>query len=244
MNRIVGAAAVAACLLLTLGFLEAERRPQELAVPVAQTTTSVNPPRATAKGHFLPPQTHRLMQAAAEPLLSLPSMERAMAASAPSGESDNPVKKLLTAPLTTAGLGPLRLGMSVADAAAAGVELVSLEGNSRGECQYMRVAESFEPIGLMVVDDHIIRIDIWPGSLVKTKSGAQIGSTEAQVLAYYKDRIETVANPATGGKYLIFKPSGAGEDLYRLVFETDAAGTVVEFRSGQFPAVTWSEGCF
>ncbi|HEY9735157.1 MAG TPA: hypothetical protein V6D06_02705 [Trichocoleus sp.] len=244
MNRTIGAAAIAAGFLLTLGFLEAERHPQTVAVPVAQTTAPTHTQPALASSDFLPSQAYRLQQAVSEPLLSLPAMERAVAASDLSGQPETPLKKLLTAQLTTGGLGPLRLGMTVADAASAGIELVPLEGSSRGECQYMRIAESFEPIGLMVVDGNIIRIDVWPGSLVKTKSGAQIGSTEAEVRNYYKDRIETLANPATGGKYLVFTPSGAGEDLYRLVFETDAAGSVVEFRSGQFPAVTWPEGCF
>lgn len=244
MNRTVGAAAVAAGFLLTLGFLEAERQPQSVAVSVAQTAAPSRTQPAIASSFVLPSQAARLMQAAAEPLLSLPAMERAMAASDLPDRTETPLKKLLTAQLTTAGLGPLRLGMTVADAAAAGIELVPLEGSGRDECQYMRVAESFEPVGFMVVNDQIIRIDIWPGSLVTTKSGAQIGSTEAEVQDYYKGRIEAVANPSTGGKYLVFTPSGAGEDLYRLVFETDAAGNVVEFRSGQFPAVTWAEGCF
>ncbi|HIK46268.1 MAG TPA: hypothetical protein IGR64_15515, partial [Leptolyngbyaceae cyanobacterium M65_K2018_010] len=55
--------------------------------------------------------------------------------------------------------------------------------------------------------------------------------------------LEVLPNPVTRGKTVIFKPKTPGEDLYRLVFETDERGRVVQFRAGQFPSVTWPEGC-
>ena len=69
------------------------------------------------------------------------------------------------------------------------------------------------------------------------------GSTEAELAALYPGQIEAVLKAETGGKYLTYRPNEDGRNLYRIVFETDAEGTVVQYRTGQFPAVTWLEGC-
>ncbi|MBD0335840.1 MAG: hypothetical protein ICV62_10150 [Cyanobacteria bacterium Co-bin13] len=240
--RIVSAASIS--LLLAIGVLAYERRsrsdesPSFPAVEAVATPANLQP----ASTQLLPFHAYELMSAVAQPLLSLPLMKRAVAATA-SSTAATPLSKLLAAQLTTVGLGQIRIGMTVEEVAQAGLDLVPLDGNARGECQYLRVAEGLESVGFMVVDDQIIRVDVWPGSSIETKSGIKIGASEADILKYYEGRIETAPNPESGGKYLVFTPSGEGEDLYRLVFETDAEGRVVAFRSGQFPAVVWPEGC-
>ncbi|MDA0674719.1 MAG: hypothetical protein O3C67_13570 [Cyanobacteria bacterium] len=95
----------------------------------------------------------------------------------------------------------------------------------------------------MVVDNHVIRVDVWPGSPLKTASGIAVGSTETEILEAYADYIEAAPNAYTGGQVLTFVPQESGLDLYRLVFETDAKGEVIQYRTGQFPAVTWPDGC-
>ncbi|NJL44987.1 MAG: hypothetical protein HC922_03035 [Leptolyngbyaceae cyanobacterium SM2_3_12] len=96
----------------------------------------------------------------------------------------------------------------------------------------------------MAVDDRILRIDVWPGSLTETLSGAKIGSSEEDLVNLYGDQLEATTNPITLGKTIVFRPKDPGEDVYRLVFETDDRGRVVQYRAGQFPSVTWPEGCF
>ncbi len=157
-------------------------------------------------------------------------------------------------PVSIGGLGPVRLGMTIQEAAnAAQVSFVVAPMTQSDVCQYY-LPEVYDPekaaridsidgIGLMVVNDQVIRIDIWPGSPVKTLSGLGIGSTFDEVNAVYDGQIEVTPHPYTEGNYLTLAPDAAGSNLYTLVFETDKDGQVTQFRTGQFPAVKWAEGC-
>jgi len=185
-----------------------------------------------------------LLAGVLEPLFSLRVMQHALAVSPESGVDNVPALALLRASVKTTGLGPIQVGMTIEDVAEAGIDLVPLEQPvGDGICQYYRVEDSSEPIGFMAVDGKLIRIDVWQGSLVATRSGIGIGSSEADIYAQYPGRIEATQNVETRGSTLVFTPEDPGEDVYRLVFETDAAGRVTEYRAGQFPAVTWANGC-
>ncbi len=156
--------------------------------------------------------------------------------------------------VSVGGLGPIRLGMTIQEAAnAAQVSFVVAPMTQSAVCQYYlpevfdaekaaRTA-SIDGIGLMVVNDQVIRIDIWSDSPVKTLSGLGVGSTIEEVETAYDGQIEVTPRQYIEGNYLTLTPDAAGSNLYTLVFETDKAGQVTEFRTGQFPAVTWAEGC-
>lgn len=156
--------------------------------------------------------------------------------------------------ISVGGLGPVRLGMTVQEAAnAAQVSFVVAPLTQSPECKYY-LPEVFNPekgmptapidgIGLMVVNDQVIRIDIWPDSLVKTVSGLGISSTREEIEAAYDAKVEVTPHPYTEGNYLTLTPDASGSNLYSLVFETDESGRVTQFRAGQLPAVTWTEGC-
>lgn len=163
----------------------------------------------------------------------------------------HPLEKEL---VSIGGLGPVKLGMTIQEAAnAAQVSFVVAPLTQSAVCQYY-LPENYDPvkakrtapidgIGLMVVNDQVIRIDIWPGSTVKTRSGIGIGSTAEEVEATYDEQIEVTVHPYTDGSYLTLTPDASGSNLYSLVFETDKEGQVTQFRTGQVPAVTWPEGC-
>ncbi|MEM6254503.1 MAG: hypothetical protein AAF821_16425 [Cyanobacteria bacterium P01_D01_bin.156] len=152
------------------------------------------------------------------------------------------------------GLGPVMLGMTIQEAAnAAGVSFVVSPLSQSTVCQYY-LPENFDAekavrtgpidgIGLMVVNDQVIRIDIWPGSPIKTKSGVGIGSTVDDVSTAYDGELKVSAHPYTDGEYLTLDSEASGTNLFSLVFETDKSGKVTQFRTGQVPAVTWTEGC-
>ncbi|MEO0868139.1 MAG: hypothetical protein AAFY17_06760 [Cyanobacteria bacterium J06642_11] len=152
------------------------------------------------------------------------------------------------------GLGPVMFGMTIQEAAnAAKVSFVAAPSRQATVCQYY-LPEKFDAakakrtgpidgIGLMVVNDQIIRIDVWPGSPIKTRSGVGIGSTAEEVKRAYDDNLEITDHPYTDGSYLTLDSEASGTNLYSLVFETDRSGQVVQFRAGQIPAVTWTEGC-
>ncbi|MFM7529932.1 MAG: hypothetical protein ACKO63_15855 [Nodosilinea sp.] len=186
-----------------------------------------------------------LLQGAIAPLTSLRLMQRAIAASSTPEVTEVPTLAILNAPITTTGLGPIRIGMTKAEIEDLGFTLLPISETGNGDCQYYRLQDHSEPIGLMAIQDQVLRVDIWPGSLTPTRSGVKIGSSEADLIQYYDaTQLKAVANPLTLGKTITFTPKDQGEDLYRLVFETDQQGRVVQYRAGQFPSVTWPQGCF
>lgn len=229
----ISAIALTAGLLATLGLIKVDPSgSQGHGAPATASATRSTPMRYTLK----------LLRVAGEPFAYLPLMEQAVAATLPTVLADGSLLK--EAEVTLTGLGPLRVGMTVEEGAdALGLPLVPVGSNVAGSCAYYQPNVKDAALGLMVVDNTIIRIDVWEGSPLQTASGIQVGSTEADVLAVYPDYIEAAPNPYTGGKVLTLVPTEPGLDLYRLVFETDASGTVIQYRTGQFPAVTWPDGC-
>jgi hypothetical protein len=177
------------------------------------------------------------------PLRSLQVMQRAIILASGVDIDAVPTLALLAAPLKTTGLGPIRIGMDLDDLRAEGLSPVAIDEASQGECQYYRIQDQSEPIGIMAINDQVLRVDVWPGSLTTTRSGIKIGSTERDLVEAYGEQLEATANPITLGKTVVFTPQDPGEDVFRLVFETDDRGRVTQFRAGQFPAVTWPEGC-
>lgn len=187
-------------------------------------------------------QTLRVLKVAAKPLAYFPLMERAIAATNPEILPDAQIFKEAEVRLT--GVGPIRIGMTLEEATdALGLPVVPLGSNASGECAYYQPDTVAQALGLMVVDNRVIRVDVWPGSSLATVSGVTIGTTEAELKDLYPGQIEETANPYTQGKFLTFVPQDPELALFRLVFETDAQGKVVQYRTGQFPAVTWPDGC-
>ncbi|MEB3290864.1 MAG: hypothetical protein VKI82_13180 [Leptolyngbya sp.] len=206
--------------------------------PQAQAMSGVTAP-------IYRPQAPVVLQGVVAPLNSLRLMYRALAKAS---DTDNiqgqPLLAVLNEPLKTTGLGPIQIGMTLEELEATGLTPIPMESQGQGACQYYRLKGNSEPMGLMAIEDRILRIDVWPGSLIETRSGAKIGSTEAELVDLYRGQLEATANPVTLGKTIIFTPITPGEDLFRLVFETDDRGQVVQYRAGQFPSVTWPGGCF
>ncbi|MGP1373822.1 MAG: hypothetical protein ACTS3T_13415 [Almyronema sp.] len=155
---------------------------------------------------------------------------------------DSLAEPLSQSEITLAGVGPLKIGMALSEVAefTAAPLIPTVESNS--SCQYFRLQQANVDLGLMVVEDAIIRIDVWAGAQLKTPSGAHLGATAADIQEIYPSQIEVSDRPL-GGQYLTLVPQTESERLFRLVFETDASGKVVQVRTGQFPAVTWPGSC-
>jgi hypothetical protein len=139
------------------------------------------------------------------------------------------------------GVGGVRVGMTVKQAAkAAGVNLVSSYEGSY-ECRYVQPQRGPKNIGMMVSKDRIVRIDIYKGSSIKTLKGAGIGDSEARIKSLYPGRIEVSKHKYTKGHYLTFVPADRA-DQHRIVFETDGR-KVLNYRVGKLPDVEYVEGC-
>ena len=75
----------------------------------------------------------------------------------------------------------------------------------------------------MVVDGKIARVDVRAPSPVKTRSGAGIGDTEAQVQALYPPLEVSAHKYVPGGHDLTFVPDDPADADFRLIFETDGS---------------------
>ena len=140
------------------------------------------------------------------------------------------------------GVGPVRADMTLEEARAALGAGTTLPAPAEPECDYTYRNGTRDGIAFMVVQGKIARVDISDSS-VATAAGARIGDDEARIRALYGERVRVEPHKYTDGKYLIV-PRGTGADtLYRLIFETDSAGRVTEYRAGRMPEVRWIEGC-
>lgn len=155
------------------------------------------------------------------------------------------------------GIGPIRVGMTVAEAESASrMKLVEKGGRAgMGGCYSLSPQKGPQYMGLMVIgkdnirinrtQDRIARVDIYKGSSVSTLSGAKIGDTEARIKALYPGQIKVTPHQYTGpqgGHYLTYTPKDFNDKDFRIVFET-LKGRVTQFRSGKLPEVAYVEGC-
>ncbi len=156
------------------------------------------------------------------------------------------------------GIGPIRIGMTVAEAEkSAGIQLVEKGARAgMGGCYALVPKAKPQNLGLMVISnrednrivrtqDRIARVDIYKGSSITTVSGAKVGDTEARIKSLYPGQIRVTPHQYTGrsgGHYLTLVPKDASDSNYRVIFET-LNGRVTQFRSGKLPEVEFVEGC-
>jgi len=141
--------------------------------------------------------------------------------------------------LSEAGIGPVRVGMTVAEASA--LLPGSAPHPSTEECAYVGLSGLPPGVSLMTEGGRIVRVDADDSSTVATARGARVGWTEAQVLARYPGaRVQP--HKYEDGHYLVVIPGAPADTVHRIVFET-ARGVVTRFRGGVTPAVEYVEGC-
>jgi hypothetical protein len=141
--------------------------------------------------------------------------------------------------VTETGWGPIRAGMSVADAQAAlGGQL--REPQNR-ECDHVRPPTGPPGVLIMTVGDQVARVEV-SDTTVATAAGARVGDSEARINMLYPDRVQTTPHKYVDGHYLIVRRDAGADSIYRLVFETDGQ-RVTRYRGGRMPEVEWVERC-
>ena len=144
------------------------------------------------------------------------------------------------------GIGPVRVGMTVAEASkAAGTRLIREAGyEPNASCFYVKPQGEPKGIGFMVTGDRIARVDVWRSNhQITTLKGAKNGDTEARIKSLYPGQIQVTPHKYVhNGHYLTFVPKDTVDRSYRVVFETDGK-RVTQFRSGKLPEVEYIEGC-
>jgi hypothetical protein len=141
--------------------------------------------------------------------------------------------------VTENGWGPIRAGMSVADARAALGGDLPEPGNR--ECDHLRPRHGPKGVLIMTVGGQVARVEV-SDTTVATAAGARVGDTEARINALYAGRVQTGPHKYVDGHYLVVRGGGGADSVYRLVFETDGQ-RVTRYRSGRAPEVEWVEGC-
>lgn len=139
------------------------------------------------------------------------------------------------------GAGPIRFGMSLAEARQATGNVLG-GGQGAVGCAYVTPPEVPPGMEFMVENARIVRVDIDSAGL-RTDRGAGVGMTETDIGRLYPDGL--VIQPHkydSTGHYLVYVPREPADSLYRMVFETDGQ-RVLRFRAGLRPAVEYVEGC-
>lgn len=141
--------------------------------------------------------------------------------------------------VSTVGLDTVQFGMTVAEAQeAAGTLLVPTA--SIGACYHVVPEEAPEGIVFMVLNGTIERVDVNSGP-VTTRSGIGIGSSDADVVDLFGERIEREVR-ADGAVDLIFVPQDANDKAFRVVFRvTD--GRVSALKAGRVSHIMADEPC-
>lgn len=139
------------------------------------------------------------------------------------------------------GFGPIRVGMTVAEAERAVGAPLAMLGPKMEPCYY--VSSGDRPgVAFMIIEGRVARIDVHQQSIVRTAEGAGIGDTQARIQSLYPGRVEVQPHKYVEGRYLIVRPAAAADSGYRVIFETDGK-KVSRFRAGRLPEVRWVEGC-
>ena len=142
--------------------------------------------------------------------------------------------------MTPSGIGPLRAGMTVAEASKAVGGGFAAPAGADPACSYARLTKAPDGLAVMLENNKIARVEIRSG-MIPTAEGARIGDTESRINSLYSGRVTTSPHKyTTGGPYLTVTP--ANDTTHRLVFETDGKA-VTNYRAGVLPAVEYVERC-
>jgi hypothetical protein len=144
--------------------------------------------------------------------------------------------------VTERGIGPILVGMTVANASAAVDGALDVRKNAeQHECDYVRWRGGPKGVEVMVSRGRIARIDVDTAGIA-TAEGAHVGDTEEEVMAMYVGRVSVTAHKYTDGHYLTITPVNPDDTLHRIVFETKN-GLITRYRAGRLPQVEYVEGC-
>lgn len=188
----------------------------------------------------------RLAGVALAPVLLLAACgESRSAASADStaatGAAASPARMVGPMDLTEHGIGPVRVGMTLAEVARATSSGIHLVGTDSTECSYLNWRDGPPGVLIMAEGGRVVRVDV-RNPAIATPEGIKIGSTEADVQQRYAGHVEVLPHKYADGHYFVVTPRNPVDSDLRMVFETD--GRKVEtFRGGRVPQVQYVEGC-
>lgn len=143
--------------------------------------------------------------------------------------------------LSTVGLDEIFFGDTVEDAAEkASTEWVGLPGDgARPQCFTVQPAGGPAGVVFTVLDGRIERIDI-SNPIITTRSGAGVGTTQAQLFDLFGDRLEETEFDE--GSDIMFVAADADDREFRIIWTTDGLATT-RMRAGRMPGILADSPC-
>jgi hypothetical protein len=140
------------------------------------------------------------------------------------------------------GYGDMRFGMSADEAKKAWGGELNGKPSEGTTCYHLNPISNPTPayFAFMIEDGKFVRYDVSNDKEV-APGGGKRGMTSDEIKKLYPEVTEQGHKYVEGGKYLRVKDDAGGNGV--LVFETDAAGKVTEWRVGVPPQVDYVEGC-
>jgi len=148
--------------------------------------------------------------------------------------------------LSSAGLGPIRIGMTVSEISEiVGVDLPirSIDGRAAGVCGWVDAFAGYADLIVEMTgpDDGIVRRVSTQNSQFITPSGIAVGSAEQTVRTTFEGRLAEFPHEYVEGWYLTFQPVDDNDpNTVQFVIES---GVVAEIRAGDRGWVGLVEGC-
>jgi len=141
---------------------------------------------------------------------------------------------------TPEGVGPIRFGMTLAEASKALGRRVVVDDSTEA-CTFADIDISGHRFSFMVEDRRLVRVDFYDDTTVTTTAGARIGMIEDSLKLLYRGHIRVERHAyEEEGHYIIYVPPT--DTSRRIVFET-SRGRVFRWRAGLHPPVEYVEGC-
>ena len=187
----------------------------------------------------------------------------------PDSHSDSPTENSVTQPgqqvmqtpvISAAGVGPIKVGMTVEEAeAASGIDLAGFGDDTQpASCRYVKPVDEFPELSFMTTDGVITRLDVSSYRIVSDAQSPEVeeiestlftqnrittGSSQSAVEAAYPNAEKTPHKYVPDGYYLTVDATESSDSvIMKLIFETDGT-EVTRIRGGQSPEVDFVEGC-
>lgn len=181
--------------------------------------------------------------AAEAPAAGTPAATEPAADPAPAAAGPAPTEIAAAGEARVDGYGPLDLGMTAEEARAAwtdGKLVGEPDAKDPAACWHLSPGEASR-LAFMIERDLFVRYSSDDPDLA-APGGGKVGMTADGIRALYGTTVqESPHKYEQGAKYL--SVSATGISATKVLFETDAAGKVTEWRVGTSPQVDYVEGC-
>lgn len=141
--------------------------------------------------------------------------------------------------VTEEGIGPVRAGMTFAEANTALGGRFEAPDTADAECDYAGIVGA-EEVSFLVSEGRIAAVSV-RDTLVATSLGARVGDAETRVRALYPTA-SIRPHEYADGNYLTIMPRAPRDTLSAIRFETNR-GRVTDIHAGRRPHVLYIEGC-